>query len=106
MAGRTQLVTRALGVDLRVCPELQDFEVRVDDLYLLCSDGLSDMVDDDQIEDVMRTFGADPAVLADQLVQMANEGGGRDNVSVVVVKVRGAFPARAGWWKKIVAHLG
>lgn len=106
VSSRRNLVTRALGVDLRVCPELQDFEVRVDDLYLLCSDGLSDMVDDDQIEDVMRAFGTDPAVLTDQLVQMANDHGGRDNVSVIVAKVCGEFPARAGWWQKLLSRFG
>ena len=100
------LVTRALGVDLTVDPEIREFPVEPGDVYLLCSDGLNDMVDDREIGLTLRELQEDPAAAADELVQMANDGGGRDNVSVVVVKVRGEFPARAGWWKKIVARLG
>lgn len=106
VSNHRNLVTRALGVDLRVSPELQDFDVRVEDLYLLCSDGLSDMVDDEGIGRLLQAFGSDPTVLADQLVQMANDNGGRDNVSVIVTKVRGAFPARAGWWQKLLSRFG
>ena len=100
------LVTRALGIELVVEPEIRDFPVEPGDVYLLCSDGLNDMVDDLEIGLTLRELQENPAGAADELVKMANDGGGRDNVSVVVVKVRGAFPARAGWWKKIVAHLG
>jgi PPM family protein phosphatase len=100
------LVTRALGVELLVEPEIRDFPVEPGDVYLLCSDGLNDMVDDLELGLALRELQENPAGAADELVQMANDGGGRDNVSVVVVKVRGEFPARAGWWKKIVAHLG
>ncbi len=103
---RRNLVTRAMGVDLRVSPELRDFEVQADDLYLLCSDGLSDMVDDEEIGQAMQALGADPAILADQLVQMANDNGGRDNVSVIVTRVRGSFSARAGWWQKLLSRFG
>ena len=105
LSSHRNLVTRGLGVDLRVSPELQDFEVQTDDLYLLCSDGLSDMVDDEAIARVLQEVGADPVMLADQLVQMANDSGGRDNVSVIVTKVRGGFPARAGWWQKLLARF-
>ena len=58
---RRNLVTRALGVDLRVNPELRDFEVQPGDLYLLCSDGLSDMVDDEEIGQAVQALGSDPA---------------------------------------------
>ena len=64
---RRNLVTRALGVDLRVNPELRDFEVQPGDLYLLCSDGLSDMVDDEEIGQAVQALGSDPAILAEQL---------------------------------------
>ena len=99
-------MTRALGVDLRVNPELRDFEVQPGDLYLLCSDGLSDMVDDEEIGQAVQALGSDPAILAEQLVQMANDNGGRDNVSVIVTRVRGGFPARAGWWQKLLSRFG
>ena len=100
------LVTRALGVDLAVDPEIRDFPVEPGDVYLLCSDGLTDMVDDLEIGLTLRDLRDNPAGAADELVHMANENGGRDNVSVVVVKVRGDFPARAGWWRKLVSRLG
>ena len=100
------LVTRALGVDLAVEPEIRDFPVEPGDVYLLCSDGLTDMVDDLEIGLTLRELRENPAGAADELVQMANDGGGRDNVSVVVVNVRGTFPARAGWWRKLVSRFG
>ncbi|HYO27708.1 MAG TPA: protein phosphatase 2C domain-containing protein, partial [Azonexus sp.] len=99
------LVTRALGVDLAVEPEIRDFPVESGDVYLLCSDGLTDMVDDLEIGLTLRDLRENPAGAADELVQMANDGGGRDNVSVVVVKVSGDFPASAGWWRKLVSRF-
>lgn len=98
------LLTRALGVDLRIEPELGDFEVRPGDVYLLCSDGLSDMVDDEYIGRALQE--ADAGDAAERLVQMANDNGGRDNVSVIVVKVLGDFTARRGWWQKLLARFG
>jgi PPM family protein phosphatase len=100
------LVTRALGVDLVVEPEIRDFPVEPGDVYLLCSDGLNDMVDDLEIGLTLRELRDNPVGAADELVRMANGNGGRDNVSVVVVKVRGDFPARAGWWRKLVSRFG
>jgi len=100
------LVTRALGVDLTVEPEIRDFSVQPGDLYLLCSDGLNDMVGDVEIGTTMRALAGDPEAAAERLVQMANDNGGRDNISVILVRVRGAFPARAGWWKKLRVRFG
>lgn len=100
------LVTRALGVDLTVEPEIRDFSVRPGDVYLLCSDGLNDMVGDVEIAAAMRALAGDPAAAAQRLVQMANENGGRDNISVILVRVRGEFPASAGWWQDLRAGFG
>jgi len=100
------LVTRALGVDLTVEPEIRDFSVQPGDVYLLCSDGLNDMVGDVEIGATMRALAADPVAAAERLVQMANDNGGRDNISVILVRVRGEFPARAGWWRKLRVRFG
>jgi len=100
------LVTRALGVDLPVEPEIRDLSVRPGDVYLLCSDGLTDMVGDVEIGATMRALAADPVAAAERLVQMANENGGRDNISVILVRVRGEFPARAGWRQELRAGFG
>jgi len=78
------LVTRALGVELGVQLEIKDYAVQPGDLYLLCSDGLSDMVPDEQIVRIT-TRGAGLAQMAEHLVAAANENGGKDNVSVLLI---------------------
>jgi protein phosphatase len=90
------LVTRALGIDPTVEPEIHDFETRPGDIFLLCSDGLSDMVADDEIGLTLETLGGNLNLAAQQLVQMANDNGGRDNVSVLLVKVLREYPAARG----------
>lgn len=80
------LVTRALGVDQVVQADIDHFDLALGDIYLLCSDGLSDMVSDDAIAAILRSeepFEQKPK----QLVAAANEGGGRDNISVMLVQV-------------------
>lgn len=79
------LVTRALGIERQVVLEIHDHEARTGDLFLLCSDGLSEMVNDDDICKLLsRNVGlSEKAVL---LVAAANENGGRDNISVVLAK--------------------
>jgi serine/threonine protein phosphatase PrpC len=95
------LVTRALGIDPVVEAEIHDYTTEKGDIYLLCSDGLTDMVEPEVIGRVLRALGANPEAAADRLVQMANGNGGYDNVSVVVVRVQGDFAAPAGWWRKL-----
>lgn len=87
------LVTRALGVDVEVEPEIRDYAVQPGDLYLLCSDGLNDMLPDEEIELVLQSLSANLELAAEQLVQMANDCGGRDNVSVILAKVVRDFSA-------------
>ncbi len=85
-APNRNLVTRALGVDTALDVELNQFTTRAGDLYLLCSDGLSDMLDDAQIALVLQTE-ASLDQLADNLIARANDAGGVDNVSVVLCRV-------------------
>jgi len=99
------LVTRALGVDPQVEVEINDFDVRPGDIYLLCSDGLNDMVEDEEMALTLQALGANLGLAAEQLVQMANDNGGRDNVSVILVKVRGDYAAPRSWWQKLLAWL-
>jgi protein phosphatase len=87
------LVTRALGVDALAEPEIHCYEVMPGDFYLFCSDGLNDAVSDDDIRLLLLRLAADPAYLVHQLVQSANSNGGRDNISVVLVKVLSEFDA-------------
>jgi protein phosphatase len=98
------LVTRALGVEEAVDTEIREHEVQPGDVYLLCSDGLNDMVADEEIESCLVAMSANLPMCAQQLVHMANDNGGKDNVSVILAKVKQAFPApraQVGWWQRV-----
>jgi len=84
-AGRF-LLTRALGVEARVALELRALAALPGDLYLLCSDGLTDMLDDDRLAGLLAQGGGLQAQ-AQRLVDGANAEGGRDNVSVVLAQL-------------------
>jgi protein phosphatase len=99
------LVTRALGVDPTVQAEIADFDTLPGDLYLLCSDGLTDMVEDEQIQRTLLALSANLELTATQLVQMANDNGGRDNVSVVLIRVLREFPLARGRIDQLLAWL-
>lgn len=99
-------VTRALGVEPTVEVEVHEYDVLPDDVYLLCSDGLPDMVEDEDIHLTIKTFNASLDVVSQQLVELANDHGGRDNVSVMLAQVLEPFAARrnlfvrmAGWFR-------
>jgi protein phosphatase len=99
------LVTRALGIDPAVDPEIHDYDTRPGDIYLLCSDGLCDMVSDEDICMALQTLGANLKLCAQQLVQMANDNGGRDNVSVILIKVLHDYAAPHGVLAKVFGWL-
>jgi protein phosphatase len=91
------LVTRALGASPEVEPEINDFNVRAGDLLLLCSDGLTEMVSDRDIETQLETAGDDIESAAARLVDLANEAGGRDNISVLLVRIAENSADREPW---------
>lgn len=80
------IVTRALGIDAKVMVDSWEIAPVDGDRYLLCSDGLFNEVDDNRIAATLRRL-ADPDEAAKELVRLANEAGGRDNITVVVVDV-------------------
>jgi protein phosphatase len=94
-------VTRALGVEPAVEVEVQEFDVLPEDIYLLCSDGLPDMVEDEDIHLTISTFNASLDVVGQQLVDLANDNGGRDNVSVMLTQVLESFPAKTSLLAKL-----
>ena len=100
-AANKNYVTRALGVEPNVEVELREVPVQKGELYMLCSDGLSDMVEDEDIHLTISTFNANLETVARQLIQLANDNGGRDNISVLMAHVLDAFPARTGILEKI-----
>ena len=87
------LVTRALGVEDTVALEINEFKVEPGDLYLMCSDGLSDMVADEPLSKIMMATG-ELQHKAKLLVDAANESGGRDNISVVLASANEAESQR------------
>ena len=87
-------VTRALGVEPTVEVEVHEHDVLPDDIYLLCSDGLPDMVEDEDIHLTISTFNASLDVVGQQLIELANDHGGRDNVSVMLAQVLAPFTAK------------
>jgi serine/threonine protein phosphatase PrpC len=104
-AQHKNLVTKALGIDPSVDPEIREYRTAPGDIYLLCSDGLCDMVSDEDIAMALEALGANLALAAEQLVQMANDNGGRDNVSVILVRVLREYPAARGVVARFFAWL-
>ena len=94
-------VTRALGVEPTVEVEVNEYDARKNDIFLLCSDGLPDMVEDEDIHLTISTFNASLDVVGQQLVQLTNDHGGKDNVSVMLAQVLEPFAAKRG----LVARL-
>jgi PPM family protein phosphatase len=80
------VITHALGIEPGTLVDSWTFAATLGDRYLVCSDGLTNEVDDPTIAEVLRDE-ADPQVAADTLVRLANDFGGRDNITVVVVHV-------------------
>ncbi len=91
------LVTRAVGVEDTVLLETHQHDVQPGDIYLLCSDGLSDMLDDEVIAQLLQGQDALDET-AGALVDAANDAGGKDNISVVLARVKGPMLAGRSWW--------
>ena len=104
-AAHKNLVTKALGIDPMVEPEIHEYATKPGDIYLLCSDGLCDMVEDEDIGMTLEALGSNLKLAAQQLVQMANDNGGRDNVSVILVRVLREYPGARGVMSKVFAWL-
>ncbi|HKI74377.1 MAG TPA: Stp1/IreP family PP2C-type Ser/Thr phosphatase [Pseudomonadales bacterium] len=100
-SNRKNVVTRALGVSPAVDAEVKEYKVKPGDIYLMCSDGLSDLVADEDIEAALQASGGNLAETASHLVDMANAGGGKDNISVVLARVLKPFPADNGIINKL-----
>ena len=81
------IITRALGTTKHPKPDCFELDVREGDVYLLCSDGLSNMLDDKAIEAVAGNRDKPLEEIGNTLVEMANEAGGKDNISVVLIRI-------------------
>jgi len=102
------ILTRALGIDANVMVDSWEILPMVGDRYLICSDGLFNEVEDSRLAATLRRL-ADPGEAARELVRLANEAGGRDNITCVVVDVvddQGRDPAASASSARITAHHG
>ena len=79
------MITRAIGGDTTVLPDFFPIDIKPGNRVLMCSDGLTNMVEDNVIERILKTT-ADIDEAATKLVELANENGGRDNVSVIIIE--------------------
>ncbi len=94
------LVTRAVGVGKTVDVDLLEDISLVGDNYLLCSDGLTDMITDELIEDIQLNYHDDQDKMNKELIKQALDHGGKDNVSVMLAHVLKEFPANSSWFSK------
>ena len=98
------LVMRPLGIEAIVPADISEYRVEADDVYLLCSDGLTDMVDADVVHGIVDGARGTLQVAATQLIELANQNGGRDNISVVLARVPEAFLPGDKWAERYLAR--
>ena len=92
-APNKNLVTRALGVEDTVMLEVNEHRIEPGDIYLMCSDGLSDMMQDEAIAKILQN-GTSLTQMAAELVASANQNGGRDNITVLLTQASGMVEKR------------
>ncbi len=81
------IITRALGTNKSVKADCFEINVTEGDVLLLCSDGLSNMLEDNRIEEIIKNHIDDMKTVGERLVEEANQAGGKDNISVVLVRI-------------------
>ncbi|MCP5145613.1 MAG: Stp1/IreP family PP2C-type Ser/Thr phosphatase [Gammaproteobacteria bacterium] len=95
------LVTRALGIDEVVEPDVKEYQTETNDVYLICSDGLNDMVNDEEIRLTLSKYYANLPEAGRELIQMANANGGKDNISVVLIRPRTDAQTGGSWVSRL-----
>jgi protein phosphatase len=97
------LVTRALGIEAIVPADIAEYRLEAEDVYLLCSDGLTDMVEPETVQAILGGKRGELPEAAAEMVDLANRNGGRDNISVVLVRVPADFLPQSGWAQRFLA---
>jgi protein phosphatase len=92
----SNVLTQAIGTDQSVQPEMLDHDCAPGDLFLLCSDGLHTMLDNEEIRLTLHNFGANLDGAARELIRLANESGGFDNITVVLARPYKPTEANSG----------
>ena len=96
MSASRNLITRALGIADQVEVDISQDTLENGDLYLLCSDGLTDLVTDDEILQLLLLYKDDLESGCKELIALANEKGGKDNISVILAGLREAYSDSVG----------
>lgn len=104
-APNKNLITRALGVAPQIDVDVNDYPTENDDIYLLCSDGLSDMLSHEQMIDILKSNYSNLDLSCRTLVEAANNNGGRDNTSVVLAKIESSWVAPTSLRERFLAWL-
>ena len=101
-AQHKNLLTKALGIDPIVEPDINEYRTEIGDLYLLCSDGLCDPVNDDEMAAILSAENLDLQLALKQMIDLANQRGGPDNITAVLVRVPEGFVEKGGRakWRK------
>jgi serine/threonine protein phosphatase PrpC len=95
LSNNRNYITRAIGVAPEEQAEIHTYDVREGDIYLICTDGLFGMVNDEEIMMTVSTLRANLDLAAEQLIQSANDAGGSDNVSLILVRVMKSYARSA-----------
>ncbi len=82
----SNVLTRALGTEKNVKADALFCDVFEDDIFIMCSDGLSDMVEDDEIFKIASNSNISTEEKVESLIQKANDNGGKDNIAVIVIE--------------------
>lgn len=80
------IITRALGANKYVSPDYFEVNVTKGDTILMCSDGLSNMMDDEEIMEIINQYPEDIGLAASKLIKAANDYGGKDNIAIIIIK--------------------
>ena len=83
--------------------DISEYRLELDDIYLLCSDGLTDMVEPEVVQSIVAGKRTALPEAAAELVELANQNGGRDNISVILARVPNGFLPTSGWAQRFLA---
>lgn len=96
------LITRAVGIERNIKIELKEYRVEVGDIYFICSDGVSDLVDDEHIKSILIEHSNDLKAATSTIINTANNMGGKDNISVYIAKPIKSFPQKINLLSKLI----
>ncbi len=83
----SNVITRCVGANSEVAPDVYAGTLRTDDIYLLASDGLTGMLEDHDLLNIMNSHAKSPARMVDTLIAEANHRGGLDNITAIIIRI-------------------